>query len=268
MQKELLSNLLRDLRSIDEVYHSAVYGAKHKEAILVKLLAEFGSKRAQKRLTHKNLIQAIQEVTAIEKVIENRAKIRPRVIEFNSEQMSLIRVVIRDELRIIKKIPALSKEQAIISFAAIFEGFISNVLKTIFDNKIDTLKSTKSSLNDEELIDAIKTGNPLDKLKEVKIRTLMYSSVDSWIRYFQDNFGFNVKIPNDIIELFLVRNCLIHNDKLISRDLEKKIKKRRYIYGKQINITEKDYNRYKNIIKNSAKKIWKEYIDKFQRTDA
>jgi len=264
MQKELLSNLLRGLRSIDEVYHSAVYGAIHKEVRIVKILTKLGSKYAQKRLTHKELIKAVNEIEAIDK--SKKEKLIP--IELNLKEFSLLRKVVKNELRVIKKIPTLSREQAIISTTAIFEGFISDMVRNIFGNNIDTLKSAKSSLKDEELIDSIKKGNTLERLKEVKIRNLMYGPVDSWIKYLQNNLGFDIEIPDDIIEIHLVRNCLIHNNKLVSRDLEKGIKKRRYVYGKQINITEKDYIRYKVTVENFAEKIWGEYIDKFQRTDA
>ena len=260
MQKELLSNLLISLRSIDQVYHSAIYGASHKEARIVKLFAKLGSEYAQKRLTHKELIKAIKEIEAIDK----SEKEKLISIDLNSKDLSLLRKVMKDELRTIKKIPTLSREQAIISLTTIFEGYISDMVRNIFDNNIDALKSTKSSLKDEELIESIKKGNTLEKLKEVKIRNLMYGSVDSWIKYFQIDLGFDIEIPNNIIELFLVRNCLIHNNRLVSRDIEKKMRKRRYVYGKQINITERDYNRYKIAVANFAKKVWGEYITKFQ----
>lgn len=113
-------------------------------------------------------------------------------IELNFKELSLLRKIMKDDLRTIKKIPTISREQAIISYTVIFEGFISDMVRNIFDNNIDTLKSAKSSLKDEELIDSIKKGNTLERLKNVKIRNLMYGSVDSWIEYLQNNLGFDV----------------------------------------------------------------------------
>lgn len=69
---------------------------------------------------------------------------------------------------------------------------------------MDALKPAKTSLKDEELIDLTKAGNTLDGLKEVKIRNLMYGSVDSGMKYFQDNLGFDIEITNDIAELFSI----------------------------------------------------------------
>lgn len=263
MTKELLLNLLKNLKSIDLVYSSSIYGASHKEARIVRLLAKCGSKFAQKKLSHEEFIEVVKEIEAI----DNIKKHELFELKLNFEEISLIRKIIRDELRDFKRIPALSREQAIISIMLIFEGFISDLLREIFENNIDALKSTKSTLKDEELIDAIKTGNTLERLKEAKVRDLMYGSVENWIKYFQNNLGFNIDIQNDIIELNLVRNCLIHNNGLVSHELEKIIKKKRYIYTKQINVTEKDYYRYKNTIVSFAQKMWGEYIEKFQKNN-
>ena len=264
MRKELLLNLLNSLESIDIVYSSAIYGATHKEARIVRLLANFGSKSAQKKLSHENFKEIVKEIEAI----DNIKKQKLVEMKFNSKELSLVRNAIRHMLRVFRRIPALSREQAIISLMLIFEGFVSDLLREIFENNPDALKSTKSTLKDEELIDALKTGNTLERLKEAKVRDLMYGSVDNWIKYFQNNLGFNIDIQNDIIELNLVRNCLIHNNGLVSRELEKIIKKQRYIYAKQINVTEKDYYRYKNAIETFARKMWEEYIEKFQKTNA
>jgi len=260
MTKELLSNLLDNLKSIDIVYNSAIYGANHEEARIVTLLAKFGSKNAQKKLSHDDFKKVVQEIEAIDNIKKQK------LIEFNftSKEISLCRNLIRKELRYFRRIPALSREQAIISLMLIFEVFVSDLLREIFENNIDALKSTKSTLQDEELIDSLKKGDTLKQLKEAKVRDLMYGSVDKWIKYFKNNLGFNIDIQNDIIELNLVRNCLIHNNGLVSRELETIIKKKRYIYTKQINVTEKDYCRYKNAIETFTQEMWDEYIEKFQ----
>ena len=255
---------MKNFKSIDIVYRSAIYGATHKEARIVKLLAKFGSKFALKKLSQEDFTEIVKEIEAIDSI----KKEKHIVLKLNSKEISFIRNVIGNELRDFKRIPALSREQAIISLMLIFEGFVSDLLREIFENNIDALKSTKSTLKDEELIDTLKTGNTLERLKEAKVRELMYGSVNDWIKYFQNNLGFNIDTQNDIIELNLVRNCLIHNNGLVSRELEKIIKKEQYIYTKQINITEKDYYRYKSAIDAFARKMWEEYIEKFQKTNA
>lgn len=258
MAQNLLTNLLTNLRSIDMVYSSAIYGAAHNEARTLRLLAKFGSKIAQKKLSDEEFKEIVKEVVAIDNIKESKTI----NMEFNNKEVSLIRRAISYELRGFKKIPALSREQSIISLMLIFEGFVSDLLREIFETNVDSLKST---LKDDELIDAIKIGDTLERLKEAKVRDLMYGSADSWIKYFKNNLGFNIDIKNDIIELNLVRNCLIHNNGLVSHDLEKIIKKKRYICTKQINVTEKDYFRYKKSIETFAQKMWDEYIKKFQK---
>jgi len=262
MIHKLLRNFLENLRSIDQVYDSAIYGASHKEARIIKLQAKFGLKRAQNKLTENEYIKVVKEIEAIDD-IDDIEKQEPIQLEFDLKAIVLLRKVINYELLMVKKIPSLSREQAIISFMLIFEGYINDLLGYIFGINTDILKSNKTTLNDEKLIDSLKKGNTLEKLKEVKIKELMFTSVDNWLKYFNKNIGFNIEIPNDIIEMSLVRNCLIHNNGLVDDKLEKRINKRRYNYEKKINVTENDYSRYKNCVENLAKNLDSECFKKF-----
>ena len=263
MTQTLLINLFKNLRSIDIVYNSAIYGAAHNEVRIVQLLGKLGSKSAQTKLSHDKLKDVVEEIEAIDNIREQELI----TVKLNAKDVPFLRKAVRGELRMFKRIPALSREQAIISLMLIFEGFVSDLLRDIFENNVDTLKSSRSTFKDDELIDALRAGNTLERLKEVKVRDLMYGSADSWIKYFKNNLGFNIDINNDIIEMNLVRNCLIHNNGLVSLELEKIIKKKRYSCAKQINVTEKDYYRYKKSIETFAKKMWDEYIKKFQKTN-
>lgn len=248
-----------NFQSIDDVYYSAKYGAIHKEARLIKLLTKFGSKFAKQRLTKNDLKEAIKEIEAIDSLKKGKG----HQIDLSSKEVKLISTVLRVKLKSIKNIPTLSREQAIISITVIFESFISDLINLMFDENINTLKSDKATLKDEELIESLNKGNTFEILKKKKIRNIMFGSVDDWIIYFHKVFKFNINTPYEIIELFLVRNCLIHNNKLVSRDLENKIKKKRYSYNKKINITENDYNRYLKAVKDFSYVIWKEYNIKF-----
>jgi len=259
MTQNLMRNFRENLRSIDQVYNLAIYGASHKEVRIIKLLAKFGLKRAQNKLTKKEYIKVVKEIEAIDDI----EKQEPFQVDFDLKEVVLLRKAIKYELSMFKKIPRLSREQAIISFMLIFEGYISDLLGDIFENNPDILKSNKSTLTNEELIDTLKKGNTLEKLKETQIRDLMFKSVDNWLEYFKDYLKINIDIPNDIIEMSLVRNCLIHNNGLVDYKLEKRINKRRYNHGMKINVTEKDYIRYKNCVESLSKKLHSECLKKF-----
>ena len=261
MPKELLSNLLKNIKSIDIVYRSAIYGASHKEARIIHILAKFGSKHAQNKLSDVEFAEVLGEIEAI----DNAKGLKTFTLELTSKEVTFVRNVMRGELRDFKRIPAISREQAIISLMLIFEGFVNDLLREIFENNTDALKSTKSTLKDEELIETLATGNTLERLIDTKLRDLMYGSVEAWVKYFQNNLGFDMNIQKDIVELNLVRNCIIHNNGLVSYELEKMIKKRRYIYAKQINVTEKDYDRYKNVVETFARKMWAEHVKKSKK---
>jgi hypothetical protein len=79
----------------------------------------------------------------------------------------------------VTSIPRLSREQGIIFMAVLLEGFVQGVLETLFTSLPYALKSKKSTLKDEQLVEAIVNGNALDVLINHRIRQLMSESSDS-----------------------------------------------------------------------------------------
>lgn len=251
--------LMNNLHSIDEVYMSTVYGASHKEVRILGMLKDMGSKSAHNQLSRSKINSIWKKIKAMDSVDE----FEPIDITVTQKQFQMLQTALRLYLKKVKKVPSLAREQAVISFTSNFEAYISDLLREIFDKNVDVLKSSKSTLKDEELIESLKTGNTLETLKEVKIRDLMYGSVKDWIIFYQKKLGFRITLSNDLVELYLVRNCLIHNGGMVSKELENEIKKSRYKLGRKINVTEKDYNRYKNAIIRISEELWEEFAIKF-----
>ncbi len=259
MNRNIYVDLSYNLNAIEEVYKSANYGAAHKKVRTLEILKKLGSKSAHKQLSKENIADILEEVKAIDSIKDSK-KI---TLNVTLKELQLMRMVVQKSLININRIPSLAREQAIISFTSNFEAYTSDLLREIFDKNMDILKSNKFTLKDEDLIESLKTGNTLETLKEAKIRDLMYGSVKDWINYYQNKLGFKVALTNDLVELYLVRNCLIHNGGLVSKQLESEIKKRRYKLGIKINVTEKDYSRYKNAISQISEELWTEYTRKF-----
>jgi hypothetical protein len=107
----------------------------------------------------------------------------------------------------------------------------------------------------------LKTGSTLEILKEAKIRDLM-RTVNTCIDFYKKNLGFQISFSNELKELYLVRNCIVHNGRMIDKKL-KEFKSERYKLGAKIVVTEEDYACYKSAINQISEDIWNEYTKKF-----
>jgi len=175
------------------------------------------------------------------------------------------KAIVPGTLRLHKSVPELVRQQLVVSLTGFFEVFINDTLKEIYLSNPSTLKSQNKTLNDEDIIEAITNDNIIEKLIEVKLRGVMYGNFENWIKYINHNFGFNFRSPNEISELFQVRNCIVHNDCKVSRELALKFRTRKYVLEKEINITEKDYKKYFEAIFDYSKKITSDVIKKYSK---
>lgn len=261
-QFDIYHNLLDNMGALSEVYTSTTYGANHKEVFITRLLAKCDSKYAQRRLKASDLKEALKDIEAI----ENARKERTIKLNFTTKEVSLLRKVITKALKTQKKVPWLARQQLIISLTSLFEVFVSDTLKGIYSSNINTLKSENTTLKDTELIEAIANNNVIDRLIEVKIRKILYQSFEEWIKYMNCAFGFNFEVPKDISKLFLIRNCLVHNNSKSSKELTTKFKGKKYIFGREIGITEKDYIQFFEAVFDYSTKITMEVIKKYTKS--
>lgn len=252
----LLDRFITMTRVLRQVYEVTIYGQQHREVILTQILEKLGAK-VEKTLTREDLRKAIDQVNAMsigDKTIS---------VTFTNKQADLIKMVIRTQLRVIRNIPSLARIQLSVTLAANFEGYVADALRIAFNTNPDTLKSSKSTLKDEEIIDAVKSGDILHVLIENKVRNIMYGSANDWTSFLKKNLGFKLENTYDIEELFLIRNCILHNNGNVSRELQATKKKRYRNLGRPINITERDINRYLTAAIEDASAISREYTRKF-----
>lgn len=242
--------------SLKHVYESTVYGARHREAFLTKLLAKFKSKLAMKRLSSVDLRKAVKEINAIDKGKKKKN------IKLTEKQLAFLRNKLLKELRIQRSVPVLARRQVIISLVSIFEGSFSDTLKNIYSVNLDSLKSDSSTLKDIELVEAISNNTVLDRLIEKKTRRIMYDRIEKWVEYLKNTIGLKIEITKDVKELFLVRNCLVHNNCRTSKELADGFGGR-YKIGKIINVTDRDCFRYFEAVFNLNKKITFQIFTKY-----
>jgi len=244
-----------NLRAVNEVYFAAIYGATYTEANILQILKKASlEKSANKALEKDKFDEAVKILNALEK-LSNKVE-----IDFTDKEITYVRKALKSQLLIIRKIPILAREQQLISYATLLENYISDIIKKYLELSPESLKSNKSTLKDNQLIDSIIEGNTLQKLIDNRVRELMYDSITGWINFLKDK-GFSIGENIFIKEMFLIRNVLIHNNKAVGVELMKTNNKK-YVIGKHINLTEKDISRFKLAIVNLVDSIQNEYYRK------
>ena len=257
----LYGQLLTNLTTADEVYYAATYGALHIEASTLQILDKTGLESISQILEQKKYKEAI---TALNAVAVGQKKIS---INLSNSEVKLIRGILKQRLEVVKAVPALAREQLVITYATLVEGFINDTIRNFFVKFPQSLKSNKSTLKDNQLIDSIIAGNTLEKLIDYRVREIMYDSITGWVNLINEK-GFSIEHNEDLKEMFLVRNVLIHNNKEVGVELAKEINNKRYSLGRKINVTDKDAKRFKKAIEQVCKEINSAFLKKTKKIDA
>lgn len=109
--------------------------------------------------------------------------------------------------------------QAIINICVIYEDFVRRIILKYYEENIRRIPSNKESLKNRYLIDAVLRGDNIHRTLSEKVADdLMFGSVETWHKTL-NNFGVNLQTTNHIKELFLVRNCIVHNNNKVSSQL-------------------------------------------------
>lgn len=244
-----------NLRTAEEVYNAAIYGALHNEAQIIQILGKTGLESSEQTLEKSKYSEAIKAINALaekEKLIK---------IDLSKNQVQIIRKVVKIQLQVVRNVPSLAREQLLITYATLVEGFVSDTIRNFFIKFPQSLKSNKSTLKDSQLIDSIIEGNTLEKLIENRVREIMYDSITGWIKYLNEK-GLSIKEESDLKEMFLIRNVLIHNNKIVGVELANGIKNNRYVLENKVNVTDSDIKRFKAAIEITTKCINSEYLKK------
>lgn len=254
LDNPLLSQLQHKLQLIYRAYRAGIYGHRRDEVHSLRILEKLGSGTASADLKRSHLSQTVAEIEAIS------AGGKTVRLPMDRQEMTQLRVFLRGILRLSKNAPGLAREQAAISTAAAFEVFIADLLRSFFQAKPDSLKSSRATLTDQQLVDAAAAGTVLEDLQEARIRKLMYGSLKRWYSFLQEDLGFNIVAPHRLSECFLVRNCLLHSDRQVSQELSDTVGGRRYQrVGRQLNVTEADLTAYMNNAYEAAADLSREY---------
>ena len=132
-----------------------------------------------------------------------------------------------------------------------------------YEEDIRRLKSQKQSLKNDYLIDMVLEERNFHRiLAERVVEDVMYGSVADIYKFLNDTIGMNIQPSAKIEELFLIRNCFVHNDKRASIYLHRYMPSK-YKKGRVIKITLDDIDRFRNSVSGSASFVAREYTRLF-----
>lgn len=111
------------------------------------MLSAFGVKRGQRTLQKKEYDEARQIVE-----LERDSDKKTFSLQISTKELKFLRKVMLWSYRNYRNIPDLSREQYIVSLVITFETYINDTIRNILSQVPNSLKSTKSSVRDEEIV--------------------------------------------------------------------------------------------------------------------
>lgn len=149
-------------------------------------------------------------------------------------------------------------DQAVIDLCVNFEDFVRRVKLKYYEENVYRLGS-KKTVEFEHIVGALNRKYSIHRtLSELVVDESMYGSVDSWLKSLRKDLKMELNFSPSTKEIFLLRNCIVHNQKRVSVYLHE-FNKEKYPLRSKIKLTVADVHGFKFSLANSSKKIIKEY---------
>jgi len=152
-----------------------------------------------------------------------------------------------------------SRNQAVIALCANFEDFINRVIEKYFEEDPSRLSKYKQTVTSDFVIKTVQRGDNLHRtLSERLSSDLMYGGVKEWYKQLK-KIGMNTdSVPHTVHEAFLIRHCIVHNDRKVSSQLHLK-NQNKYQLRRDIRLTVDDIEHMKRDLHEAMKFIFDEY---------
>jgi hypothetical protein len=148
--------------------------------------------------------------------------------------------------------------QAIINICVIYEDFIRRIILKYYEENIRRIPSNKESMKNKYLIEAILRGDNIHRTLAEKVADdLMFGSIEVWHKTL-NGFGMSLQTTNQMLELFLIRNCMVHNNNKTSSQLNL-FMPRKYALRSPILLSVRDVKDFKDEVYRTALIISSEY---------
>jgi len=174
--------------------------------------------------------------------LENEAE----VVEYSDDIERFESIIKRDMYRSLiedgKKYSEMMCSYGYIFLVSLLEFYISDIVKYIFSENTNILKSEKK-LNYEEILSYNTIEGLYEYMIERECESLGYKSYEEIKKYFNGKFKIdftNLKGENEVNSIFEIRNILVHNRGIVNEKFLSKIKDSKYKLGDKITLNQND----------------------------
>jgi hypothetical protein len=151
-----------------------------------------------------------------------------------------------------------AKDQAIISLCVIFEDYINRIVMKFYEEDIRRL-SSNGSVKVIRIVEAITSGENLHRsLARKATREAMEGGIEQWCDFLCKHLKLDIYAPKEITKLFLIRNCVVHNNHRVSETLYFNFPDD-YRVGEVVSLDLDEIKKYKDTMFSLAWKIAGEY---------
>jgi hypothetical protein len=149
-------------------------------------------------------------------------------------------------------------DQAITNICIIYEDFIKRIILKYYEENIRRLPTNKESLKNSVLVEAILRGDNIHHTLAEKVADdLMFGSVEAWHKTLVSQ-KMVLTTSSHLTELFLMRNCIVHNNNKVSSQLHQHMP-HKYTLRRPLKISLTDVGIFKNEVHKTAIYIMSEY---------
>lgn len=190
-------------------------------------------------------------------------------VELTKQQIGLLNKIMKETKRDYGKLLPFFRSQILIFSVALFEYYIKDVTEFLLLKNVNILKTKEKEISYEKILSFSSVDEIQKYLVEKESFALGYMSyeeiADYFLRKFQIDFHQSDLSKMDLVEIFLLRNILLHNKGIVNRTFLQKIKHRKYRLGKKIQINEKTMKQTLDLIKKQVTYIDSIVISKYKR---
>lgn len=180
---------------------------------IVHTMAVIGAKVEKERMAQESVALS-ERLGALQNSIRNDLGHSVEKMDTDLSMEEIVNELERNETFILKldEVSENSRRNYAISMVAAFESFLSEMLSMTFHRCPLSMKNGASTLTDDVLVEAIIADDVLDVLVSTRVRKVMSQHLMKCGEVIGNLLGIDTKRINELKELVLVRNCLVHND--------------------------------------------------------
>lgn len=152
-------------------------------------------------------------------------------------------------------------EQFIINICVSYDALLKRIMMKYYEENIERIPNEQQAMKNSSIIEAIKRGDNMHyTLAHATVSRDMRGDVTVAHEVLKKRVLPNIELrPDALIELFLVRNSLVHNNRKVSSQLHQ-INPKRYPHGKIIHVRPVNAEMFGDAVHKTGLWIINEYV--------